>query len=280
MVHLGRFNTLPLIRLCDRGAMLDAGTLGPVLLPAKQCPESLEADGEARVFLYRDGRDQLIATTRRPHACAGQFAHLKVVATGDAGAFLDWGMKKDLLLPRKEQQGRPKVGERVVVYLYLDEVGRMVASARIDRFLDRWPVRYQRGDEVELLIHRRSDIGIKAIVDHRHWGVLYESELFRPVKFGQRLRGYIKQVREDGKIDLTLHRPGHRRFDVLAERILARLEAEGGALPLNDKSPPEAIHAAFGESKKSFKSALGRLYKARRILFTPQGIALRREGEE
>jgi len=274
MAQPGRFNTLPIVAETPQGAMLDAAELGRVLLPAKQCPKHFSVGDEIEVFLYRDGDDQLIATTRRPRARVGQFAYLKVVATSRAGAFLDWGLKKDLLVPRREQRRPMEEGKSYLVYLNLDEQGRVVASSKIEKFLDRWPARYEKGEEVELIICERSDIGIKAIVNHRHWGVLYEAETFRKLRYGQRIRGYIKQVREDGKIDLTLHRPGHHKLGDLAERILDKLGQNEGFLPLNDKSPPEAIYKTFGESKKTFKNAIGTLYKKRLITIGKEGIRL------
>ena len=231
-----------------------------------------DLDGEGQFLNDSDG--QAVATTKRPYATVGQFAYLKVVSTTKAGAFLDWGMKKDLLVPFREQRRRMEESKSYLVYLNLDDMGRVVATSKIEKFLDKWPVRYEKGEEVDLIICERSDIGIKAIINHRHWGVLYEAETFKKLRYGQKIKGYIKQIREADKIDLTLHKPGHQKLGDVAERILDKLKQSDGFLPLNDKSAPEEIYKAFGESKKTFKSAIGTLYKKRLISITPKGIQL------
>jgi len=227
------------------------------------------------VFLYHND-DQLTATTARPRAMLGEFAALKVAAVTNIGAFLDWGLPKDLLVPTREQKVKMQEGHSYIVYINLDDEGRLVASSKIDRFLDRWPVKYEEGEEVDLLICERTDLGLKAIINNRHWGVIYQDELFRNVKFGDKVRGYIKKIREDGKIDLTLHKPGHEKLGDVAEMVLDRLSKSGGFLPVHDKSSPETIYKMFGESKKSFKSAIGILYKRRLIIIDADGIRLNR----
>jgi len=274
MADLGTFNRLKIIEESPCGALLDGGELGKILLPTKLTPKGYKIGDSVEVFVYLDGDSQTIATTRRPYATVGQFALLKVVATNRAGAFLDWGLRKDLLVPFSEQRRPMQEGRSYLVYLNLDEIGRVVASSKIEKFLDQWPLNYETGQTVELTICEASDIGIKAIINHRHWGVLYEAETFKKLKYGQRVKGYIKQIREDGKIDLTLHRPGHQRLDEMAERIMEKLKQNDGFLPLNDKSPPEAIYQTFGESKKTFKSAIGTLYKNRLITLSKAGIRI------
>ncbi|HGX93147.1 MAG TPA: GntR family transcriptional regulator [Candidatus Tenderia sp.] len=275
MADLGTFNTLQIIEQSPYGAFLDGGELGKVLLPTKLCPKGYKTGDTVEVFLYLDGDNQAVATTQRPYATVGQFALLKVVATNSAGAFLNWGLRKDLLVPFSEQRRPMQEGHSYLVYINLDDVGRVVASSKIEKFLDQWPITYEPGQAVDLIICEPSDIGIKAIINHRHWGVLYEAETFKKLKYGQKIRGYIKQVREDEKIDLTLHRPGHQKLSEMAQRIMEKLQQNDGFLPLNDKSPPEAIYKTFGESKKTFKNAIGTLYKSRLITIDNTGIKMK-----
>jgi hypothetical protein len=273
MAEIGRLNRLRVVREAPYGLYLDGGSDGEILLPRKQAPEGLAMGDEIEVFLYHDD-DVLTATTTPPRALLGQFAALKVVAVTRIGAFLDWGLPKDLLVPISEQKERMQEGRSYIVYINLDDEGRLVASAKIDKFLDKWPVNYQEGREVELLICDRTDLGLKAIINNRHWGVLYQNELFKSVRFGERVKGYIKTIREDGKIDLTLHQPGHEKLGDVADKILEKLAKSGGFLPVHDKSSPETIYKIFGESKKSFKSAIGILYKKRLITIEADGIRL------
>ena len=273
MAEIGRLNRLRVIRAVPFGLYLDGGSDGEILLPRKQAPEGLAMGDEIEVFLYHDD-DVLTATTTPPRALLGQFAALKVVAVTRIGAFLDWGLPKDLLVPISEQKERMQEGRSYIVYINLDDEGRLVASAKIDKFLDKWPVNYDAGQEVELLICDRTDLGLKAIINNRHWGVLYQNELFKNVRFGERVKGYIKTIRDDGKIDLTLHQPGHEKLGDVADKILEKLAKSGGFLPVHDKSSPETIYKIFGESKKSFKSAIGILYKQRRITIDEDGIRL------
>ncbi len=273
MAEIGRLNTLRVIREVPYGLYLDGGSDGEVLLLRKQVPAGVGIGNEIEVFLYHD-EDGVAATTLTPRAMLGQFAALKVASITKIGAFLDWGLPKDLLVPTSEQKDRMQEGKRYIVYINLDDEGRLVATSKIDRFLDKWPVNYTEGQAVELLICDRTDLGVKAIINNRHWGVLYQNENFKNVWLGDGVKGYIKKVREDGKIDLTLHQPGHEKLGGVADKILEKLANSDGFLPVHDKSSPETIYKLFGESKKSFKSAIGILYKNRRITIEVDGIRL------
>ena len=279
MTEIGKINTLGVVKVRDHGVYLDGGELGEILLPLRYVPEGCAVGDELAVFVYADSDDTLVATTQRPRAMAGQFAYLKVVAVGQYGAFLDWGLMKDLLVPFSEQIGKMEEGRSYIVRVFLDEATeRLAASQKIDKFLDRYPPRYRHGQAVDLLIAGQTDLGYKAIVDNAHWGVLYEAEVFKPLRYGQRVKGYIKRVREDGKIDLSLQQPGYARIDGVAADILARLRREGGFIPLHDKSPPEDIYAMFGVSKKAFKLGISALYRERLIRIEKDGLHLGDEG--
>ncbi len=273
MAEIGRLNRLRVIREAPYGLYLDGGRDGEILLLRKQVPEGVAVGDEVEVFIYHD-EDGIAATTIRPRAMLGQFVALKVVSVTKIGAFLDWGLPKDLLVPISEQKDRMQEARRYVVYINLDDEGRLVASSKIDKFLDKWPVTYEEGQEVDLLICDRTDLGLKAIINNRHWGVLYQNELFKNVWLGDVMKGYIKKIREDGKIDLTLHQPGHEKLGAVADKVLETLTKNDGFLPVHDKSSPETIYKLFGESKKSFKSAIGILYKNRRITIETDGIRL------
>ncbi len=226
------------------------------------------------VFVYMDSEDRPVATTLQPLAMAGQFAGLEVAAwIPNMGAFLRWGLEKDLLLPLREQSGHVEPGDIVVVFIQVDQrSGRLVASMRLDRHLDLAPPRYNEGECVELVIAGETPLGYKAIVNNAHWGLLYAGEVGCALTHGQRLPGYVKAVRQDRKLDLSLDPAGYSRVKPLAELIMEKLEASGGKLPVDDKSSPERIRELFGASKKAFKQALGALYRDRRIAFSPPGI--------
>lgn len=274
MAEIGQMNHLVVVKEVPFGVYLDGGEYGEILLPTRYVPKDCKLRDEVDVFLYFDSEDQLIATTQRPRAVLGKFAYLKVKEVSKIGAFLDWGLQKDLLVPFPLQKRRMEAGKSYIVYVTLDEQGRIIASSKIDKYLDRWPVKYEQGEEVNLLIAEQSDIGRKAIVNHRHWGVLYEAEIFKQIRYGKKVKGYIKQVREDGKLDLTLNKPGRGKIQDLADQILADLKAGTGHLALHDKSPADEIYRAYGQSKKSFKSAIGQLYKKRLIVIEEDGIRL------
>jgi predicted RNA-binding protein (virulence factor B family) len=276
MALLGRINTLAVVRDTPQGLYLDGEALGEVLLPGRLVPRGLRVGGQIEVFLHRDSEDRLVATTERPKACVGEFACMRVKDLHErAGAFLDWGLAKDLLLPYREQRPKVRLGDDVVVAVILDpDTDRIIATTYLSRHLSKEPARYAPGDAVDLLVCGETDLGYNAIVDGRFRGLLYHTNLAGPLRHGARTRGFVKSVREDGKIDLSLDEAGYARVHPLAERILAELERVGGRLNLDDDSDPEVIRDRFGVSKKAFKQALGSLYRARRIAFLNPGIQL------
>lgn len=274
MIRLGSMNALTLLRRDDKGGWLDAEDFGEVLLPMRQLPRDAKPGSAVKVFVYLDGDEELVVTGFKPYAQVGEFVGLKVVSASRVGAFLDWGLKKDLFVPAREQAQAMQVDKHYVVYLYLDREGRVAATSKLDRFLDEgWP-EYKPGDAVSILPCEHTPLGIKAVVDSRYWGVLYRNELFGKVTIGREIRGYIKQVREDGKIDLTLNQPGQAGTQSAAEKIMARLQKQDGFLPVGDKSSPEVIYQLFTMSKGTFKKAIGALYKQGQIRIEDDGIRL------
>ncbi|MBF0675719.1 S1-like domain-containing RNA-binding protein [Pseudomonas sp.] len=264
MALIGRFNSLQVIKHTDFGLYLDGGAGEEILLPKRYIPknEPSEIDDWLNVFVYLDSDDRPIATTLTPKAQVGGFASLKVVEINRVGLFLDWGLPKDLLLPHSEEKRPLQVGDYVVVHVYLDRrTRRITATARLDRYLDNTPARYTSGQQVDLLIVEPTDLGFKAIIDSQHWGLIHKNEVFKFLRPGMREIGYIKDVRDDGKISLSLQPPVEQLVDSLPEQILAQLRDNEGMLPLSDKSAPEVIAQRFGVSKGNFKKAIGGLYK-------------------
>lgn len=276
MALIGKRNQLTILREGPPGYFLDDGDGGEILLPGRYIPPGSSPGDKIDVFVYRDSEDRLVATTEVPLAMVGDFACLKVVAVSPSlGVFLDWGLEKDLLLPRREQGGPRKVGEKIVVHVFLDEKSnRIVATTRLYRWLGKTPPAFSRDQPVKILIAARTPLGYQAIVDNSWRGQLYATELSGPLEIGAQLEGFVKEVRPDGKLDLSLDRSGFSRIGPITDQILAALKAGGGHLPYDDKSPPEAIRSAFGVSKKAFKQAVGILYKKRQILIVPDGISL------
>ncbi|MDX3773714.1 S1-like domain-containing RNA-binding protein [Chromatiaceae bacterium AAb-1] len=274
MIALGTLNRLTVKKQVKFGFYLDGLSWGEILLPNNTAPAGLEIGQQVEVFLYLDSEDQLIATTERPRIMVGKVAYLPVVAVTRIGAFLDWGLKKDLLVPFSEQPIPLKEGQRYLVYCYVDVSNRIVASAKLDRHLHKTMPHYQTGDQVDIIISEQTDLGYKAVVNHQHWGVLYKNEVFRPLRRGDKLTAYIAKVRDDGKIDLKLNTATHQQAHALTEQVVRKLQQHGGKLALSDKSPPELIYSHFGVSKKTFKQAIGVLYKEKRIIITDDGIEL------
>ena len=275
-IKLGRFNVLKVVKKVDFGMYLDGGDDGEILLPARYVPEGCEVGEELNVFLYLDNEERLVATTLQPLAQVGDFACLKVAWVNRCGAFLDWGLMKDLFVPFGEQRDKMQVGRRYVVHVHLDDESyRIVASAKVERYLDRdTRPSYRPGEEARVLVWQHTDLGYKCIVDNRYEGLLYENELFRPVQVGMELNAYIRQVRPDGKIDLVLQKSGRSRVNDFSQVLLEHIRRHGGHTDLNDKSPAEEIYALFGVSKKTFKQAVGDLYKRRLIRIDNNGLTL------
>lgn len=274
-IELGRFNRLEVVKQVDFGMYLDGGEEGEILLPARYVPEGCEVGDWLNVFLYLDNEERLIATTLTPLVQVGQFACLEVAWINQYGAFLNWGLMKDLFVPFSEQKMKMEVGRKYVVHAHLDEESyRIVASAKVDRYLSKEKPDYQTGEEVSILIWQKTDLGFKAIIENEFSGLLYDSEIFRTLHTGDTLTAFIKQVREDGKVDLTLQKPGMAKVEDFSETLLRYIKENGGKSSLNDKSPAEEIYATFGVSKKTFKKAVGDLYKKRLIVLSEDGIVL------
>lgn len=275
MANIGLRNQLEVVKTLDFGCYLDGGEHGEILIPIRYVPQGTVVGDTLDVFIYFDSEDRIIATTQEPHIMLGQVARLQVVSTAPMGAFLDWGLTKDLLVPFKEQKQRMEQGKWYTVALYIDhETDRLAASAKVEQFLDNTPPEFETGQEVDLLIFSKTELGYTAIINHTHTGVLYHNEVFRTLKIGERLKGYIKKVREDEKIDLILDKPGYGKIDDISKEILERLKHSGGYLSLTDKSEPETIYYYLGISKKVFKKAIGSLYKNRLISIDDDGIRL------
>lgn len=277
MAAIGRYNSLQVTKYTDFGLYLDGGADGEILLPKRYIPkgEELEVGDWLNVFVYLDSEDRLIATTQKPKVQVGGFASLKVAEINRVGLFLDWGLPKDLLLPHSEEKRPLQVGDYCVVYVYLDQrTRRITATARLDRYLDKTPARYAPGQEVDLLVVEQTDMGFKAIINNEHWGLIHNNEVFKFLRSGMRERGFIREVRADGKISLSLQPVGREAASSLSEQILAKLREAGGQLPLSDKSSPEQISSLFGVSKGNFKKAIGGLYKQGLIVIEADGIRL------
>ena len=275
MAEIGQYNTLRVLKEADSRFFLDGEELGEILIPPRYVPDGLEVDDEIDVFIYFDSEDRIVATTEKPYAMVDDFALLKVVSVTRIGAFLDWGLPKDLLVPFGEQSKEMEEGKSYVVKIFYDEKShRIAASSKLDQFLDFLPPDFKEGEEVDLFICNKTDIGYKAIVNGTHWGMLYENEVFQPIKRGQQLKGYIKKIREDEKIDLCIQKSGFEKVDDLTDRLLQKLKDQNGFLDVTDKSPADVIAKRFGVSKKTFKKAVGALYKKRLIVLEKDGIRL------
>lgn len=275
MVEIGKLNSLRVVKEVDFGLYLDGGEHGEVLLPKRYVPENAKHEDILEVFIYLDSEDRVIATTETPFIMVGEFACLKAVAITSMGAFLDWGLMKDLFVPFREQKQKMEEGKWYVVTVYLDyDSKRLVASAKIEKFLDNLPPEYDAGEEVDLLVSGETDLGFNAIINNKHSGVLYKNEVFQPLKKGDRIKGYIKKIREDEKIDLILQKPGYQKVDDISMRIVDVLKEHKGFIAITDKSDPDTIYNLFGVSKKTFKKAIGSLYKFRVISIEDKGIRL------
>ena len=275
MLEVGKYNTLKIVKDLDFGVYLDGGNGKEILLPARYVPKNVKPGDEVEVFIYHDNEGRLIATTARPLATVGEFKFMEVKSVNNTGAFLEWGLMKDLLVPFKEQKMPMREGRWYLVYVHLDHItGRIVASARIDKYLDNVMPEYTFNQEVNLLVADETEIGYKVIINNLHWGLVYYNEVFRRLEKGEEIKGYIKEVREDEKIDVSLVPLGYQKIEGLAGTILESLKSQGGFIAVHDKSAPEVIQSLFQCSKKSFKQAIGALYKQHLITLENGGISL------
>lgn len=274
-IKLGRYNQLEIVKEVDFGVYLDGDEDGEILLPLKYVPEGSAPGDILNVFIYLDMEERLVATTQQPYAQVGDFACLEVAWVNEYGAFLDWGLMKDLFVPFREQKVKMQKGRRYVVYVDLDEESyRIMGSARVERYLSRERADYLPGDEVEVMVWQRTDLGYKVIVDNKFGGMLYHNEIFQQLATGMKLPAFVKQVRPDGKIDLELQQAGFRKVDDFAEVLLQFIKDKGGRTSINDKTDAETIYDTFGVSKKTFKKAVGELYKKRLIVLEDGCIRL------
>ncbi|QCU90913.1 S1 RNA-binding domain-containing protein [Thiomicrorhabdus sediminis] len=274
MAHIGYLNTLEVVKEVEFGLYLDGANLGEILLPKRYVPAGVAIGDEIEVFVYLDSQDRLVATTDKPLAQLGQVACLKVVDVNRTGAFMNWGMPKDLFVPYAEQRVPMEQGRRYCVYLYLDKSGRIAASSKLSLYLSEQSKNFKAGQAVTLLIVSQSKMGFTAVIDGTHLGLLHHSDLIQPLKIGQQLNGYIKGIRDDRKINLTLQPSGAQAHDDLADKIIADLRANDGVSSLTDASSPEEIFQRFRVSKARYKKALGRLYKAKKIDLSKQSVRL------
>lgn len=275
MLQIGKFNELEITHRVDFGLYLDGGEEGEILLPLRYATQDMKPGDKINAFIYRDSEDRLIATTEKPYAKVGDFAFLRVNATNNVGAFLDWGLPKDLLVPFREQKVRMVPGRSYTVYVYLDdETQRIVASAKLQKFLDNKIPDIKAGDEVKARIYQRTELGYKVIVNDLFSGLIYHNEIFSEVNIGELHHATVKTVRADGKIDLVLGKSTRNRVNDLADDILDYIEECGGRISLNDSSSPEEIRETFQCSKKDFKKAIGALFKAKQIVIENDGIRL------
>ena len=279
MVAIGDYNDLEIIKQVDFGVYLDSDD-GEILLPAKYLPAQYQLGDRIRVFVYRDSEDRIIATTLEPKARVGDFAALPVKDATNYGAFLDWGLEKDLFVPFSNQRDKMQPGRTYLVYLYLDENSdRIVATAKYEKYLRQDSPQLSEGQEVDLLVAGFSDLGIKVIINNQYLGMLYKNEVFRPLSVGDKTRGYIRKIREDHKIDVSLQKAGYEEVSDAADLVLDKLKAAGGKLALSDKSSPEEIYAALGMSKKTFKKAIGSLYREGKITLSEASIQVQAAGD-
>ena len=273
MLKIGEMNELEIVREVEFGLYLDGGDFGDILIPGRYVPQGWKIGDILSVFVYTDSEDRLIATTEVPLAMVGEFACLQVVSTTSIGAFLDWGLPKDLLLPLGEMKHPVNPGQTCIVFIFLDETtGRVAASARLNQHLDKTPPTYEEGEPVDLLITNQTDLGYRAIINNAHWGVLFKSDLAGLLEIGSTIKGFVKRIRPDGKIDLVARKFDFKVVTDFLDVIMAKLESSGGFLPLTDKTDPAYIYQMFGVSKKVFKKAVGALYKKRLIMIEETGI--------
>lgn len=273
---VGKYAHLEIGEILPMGALLIAGDMGNILLPNKQVPEHSQVGDVIKVFIYLDSEDRVIATCQRPRATVGQVANLRVADVNDMGAFLDWGLVKDLFLPFSEQKKRLEVDQHCIVYVYMDNTDRIIATTRLNRFIKDEVAtiydHYNPGDKVRILIAATTDLGYKAIVDNKYWGLIHHSDVRQAIRVGQKVDAYVRKQRDDKRLDLSLQPIGYQKVGGLSEQIMQKVEDGNGFLALSDKSPAELIEMHFGVSKRAFKMAIGKLYKDRKIVIESKGI--------
>lgn len=276
MIELGKTNTLTVVKSVDFGLYLDGGPeIGNILLPSRYVPQGTNIGDTIDVFLYLDMEEKIIATTEKPLAQVGDFAYLEVAWVNNFGAFLHWGLMKDLFVPFREQKMKMVKGNSYIVHVHLDEDSyRIMASAKVDRYIDNSFAPYRVGDEVDILVWQKTELGLKVIVNNRYAGLLYDDQIFCNLRTGDRTKAYVSQIRPDGKLDLRLSRPGQGAVQDFSDTLLQYIKDNGGHTALGDKSPAEDIYEVFGVSKKVFKKAVGDLYKRRLITIQPDGLQL------
>lgn len=277
-IQLGKYNQLEVVKEVDFGMYLNGDEDGEILLPKRYVPEGCKPGDVLNVFIYLDMDERLVATTLEPYVQVGEFACLEVAWVNQFGAFLDWGLMKDLFVPFREQKAKMQKGGRYVVHVHLDDESyRIVASAKVERFLSKEQPPYLPGEEVHVLVWQQTELGYKVIVDNRFSGMLYHNEIFQPLEVGMQMNAFVKHVREDGKIDLVLQKGGAKRVEDFSEVLLRFIKDNGGYTSINDKTDAEIIYHTFGVSKKTFKKAVGDLYKKRMVTLEDDGIHLVKE---
>lgn len=275
MIQIGKINRLSIKEIQAGAIQLDGGGLGDILLTGRHAARKYRLGDELDVFVYLDKEQCLLATTQKPYAIVGEFTKLTVVGTTQAGAFLGWGLEDDLFVPKSEQQDNMRQGKAYVVFVFLSgKNNRIIASSKLEKFLNKQSPGYAEGEEVDLLIYAKTELGYSAVVNGSHAGMIYENEVFQKVVIGQRQKGYIKKIRDDSKIDLRLQQTGYHGVDDVSQTILNTIKDSGGMVAVTDKSPPEDIYDLFGVSKKVFKKAIGALYKKKLIILDTDGIKL------
>ena len=274
-IKLGKYNQLEVVKEVDFGIYLDGDEDGEILLPKRYVPENVKPGDMLNVFIYLDMEERLIATTQEPLAQVGDFACLEVAWVNQFGAFLNWGLMKDLFVPFREQKAKMQKGGKYVVHVHIDpESYRIAASAKVEKYFSEDMPQYEHNEEVDILVYQQTELGYKVIVDNKYSGMIFRNEVFQTVENGMRLKAFVKQVRDDRKIDLVLQKGGYRKVDDFSDALLAYIKNNGGFTPFNDKSDAETIYKTFGVSKKTFKKAAGELFRKRLVMISEEGIAL------
>ena len=275
MAIIGNFNNIPILRTSKVGLYLDGGEHGEILMPFKYVPLKYDIGDIVRVFIYADSEDRLVATTEEPYAVAGDLAYMKVISVNDTGAFLDWGLQKDLLVPFNEQASRMVEGNSYVVKVFVDDTGlRIAASSKLKDFIEQDIEGLEEGEKVDIVVTEETELGFKAVINNKAWGFIYKNEVYENIDPGMKFDAWIKKIRPDNKIDLTIIQPGYEKIDAFSDKIYEYLKTHNGYCALNDKSTPDRIYYLFEMSKKNFKKAVGTLYKQKLITIEDEGIRL------